>query len=212
VKSIVGGVMLVAVVCAAVAVLRLPPPAAMVFRQVLDGNHAALAASVRAEPRVVGWRDSLGYTPLHWAAAMCDQDAVDILLEGGADPNARDIRGRTPLHVAAMSQIRSGDALLKSLVARGATVNAADNRGLTPLQFAQTLERSDLAQALLAAGATPAEPAPDTWLAAGPEWRRAPAWSPFPPRRRARRGPGPRRPWARLNWMHSQRAAANGEG
>ncbi|KAF4137491.1 Ankyrin repeats domain-containing protein [Phytophthora infestans] len=40
-------------------------------------------------------------TPLHWAAISGATDAVDALLEGGADPNFQDVRGRSPLHWAA---------------------------------------------------------------------------------------------------------------
>jgi ankyrin repeat protein len=212
-SSIVSGCVLVGFVCAAVAVLRMPPPAELVFQEVRELNHPGLAASVRAEPAVVGWRDSIGYTLLHWAAAMNDGDAVEMLLDAGADPNARDIRGRTPLHVAAMSQFRAGgDALLKALVARGADVNAADAQGATPLQFAQRMDRQDLSKSLLAAGAKP-DQASDTRLAATPPERARLARPPFPPGRRpAWRAMGARRAWVRLNGPRPHPIEMRGEG
>lgn len=208
--------MLVALAWAVVSVLRLPPRAELVFQTVREGDRAALAAFVRAEPGVVGWRDSLGYTPLHWAAATSDDGEVRLLLGAGADPNARNHRGQTPLHVAAMSQIRCGDALMKSLIAGGADVNAADEGGVTPLEFAQRMDRSDLSQTLLAAGAAApqgAPDAPDRRIADGPGWRRAAADRPmFAARRWVRRGMGPRRAWIRLHGWRPQPAAMHGEG
>ncbi|EJD49471.1 ankyrin, partial [Auricularia subglabra TFB-10046 SS5] len=41
--------------------------------------------------------DSDGRTVLHGAAKMGHTDAVAVLLEKGADPNAVDKKGRTPL-------------------------------------------------------------------------------------------------------------------
>ena len=41
--------------------------------------------------------DSKGYTPLHWACTNGNKDAVEILLENGADMNATSDDGTTPL-------------------------------------------------------------------------------------------------------------------
>jgi ankyrin repeat protein len=190
----------------------------MLFDKVREGNHAALAEALRADPRVVGWRDSLGYTPLHWAAAVDNDAEVRLLLDAGADPNARDLRGQTPLHIASMSHIRSGDVMIKTLIARGACVDVADARGVAPLQIARSVGRSDLAQALLAAGA--AEPAKvkelpeaaDSRVAdAAPAPHSAPTPSPdLRPRRP--RAIGPLRAWVRLYAVRPHPAALRGDG
>ena len=39
--------------------------------------------------------------PVHAAAAVCDHEILTLLLERGADPNARQQNGYTPLHTAA---------------------------------------------------------------------------------------------------------------
>jgi FOG: Ankyrin repeat len=44
----------------------------------------------------VNARNSRGETPLHCAAGSGHSDVVRLLLERGADPEARDVSGRTP--------------------------------------------------------------------------------------------------------------------
>jgi ankyrin repeat protein len=63
------------------------------------------------------------YTGLFAAAARGDAAAVTKLASSGAKVDAKDARGRTPLHVAAF--MRERDAM-KALVAAGADPNALD--------------------------------------------------------------------------------------
>jgi ankyrin repeat protein len=63
------------------------------------------------------------YTGLFAAAAKGDAAAIARLASAGEKVNAKDGRGRTPLHVAAFMKQRDA---MKSLVGAGADANALD--------------------------------------------------------------------------------------
>ncbi|HTB14236.1 MAG TPA: ankyrin repeat domain-containing protein [Bryobacteraceae bacterium] len=79
----------------------------------------------------VNVRDRLDTTPLHYAALYGNTESVRILLEHGADPNARNKSNATPLIYAAYSFEKT-----RLLVEKGADVNAKSAGEMTPLLVA----------------------------------------------------------------------------
>ena len=81
--------------------------------------------------------------PLHAAATVCDRETMRLLLERGADPNARQQAGFTPLHGAASrGDIEAG----KLLLARGADRTAKSDDGMTAADVARKYGHPEFAE------------------------------------------------------------------
>ena len=103
-------------------------------------------------------RNSTGRTPLHWAAANGNSATVAALLEAGADVDAADSRGDTPVMRATWAPFpRREDAteLVLQLLAAGADPNTRGQSGRTPLYMAADFKNAALVGVLLEAGADP---------------------------------------------------------
>jgi uncharacterized protein len=106
--------------------------------------------------QIINTKDyTTGQTALHIVVARRDLVWVQFLIAKGANVNARDNRGVTPLVAASeMGFLEGVDELIKS----GARVDEANNTGETPLISA--VHRKDLAlvRMLVKAGANPDRP------------------------------------------------------
>jgi ankyrin repeat protein len=93
-----------------------------------------------------------GCTPLYAAVARPGQNIamIKLLLEAGANPNARDPRGQIPLHIAARHSIRG----VELLVSAGSDVNARDKKGTGPAMIAFELGQTDMFALMVDHGAT----------------------------------------------------------
>ena len=105
---------------------------------------------------IVNTRDAdTGETPLHIVIARRDALWLGFLLQRGADPNARDARGTTPLMVATRLGWSEG---IETLLTYHAGVDVTGPNGETPL--IRAVQNRDIASVrlLLAAGASTMKP------------------------------------------------------
>jgi ankyrin repeat protein len=127
--------------------------------------------------------DPEGTTPLHWAVRANDLDAAQRLLRAGANPDAANRYGVTPLSLAAenasasmmqallqagahttdsilMTASRTGNAeAVRMLLARGANANARESTlGETALTWAAAENHPETVRALIEHGADPNTP------------------------------------------------------
>ncbi len=101
------------------------------------------------------------FTPLHFLARHAAKMQVfpqfeglfrtaELLIEHGADVNARTDTENTPLHLASAH----GPAnFVRLLLDRGAEVNAVDQDGMTPLHYAARAQTLEIVVSLVEAGA-----------------------------------------------------------
>ena len=124
------------------------------FGAVRSGDAAKVKQLIAKDPafiqaRTIGiWEDD---TALHLAAASGNNEIVKILLEAGADVNAKDTADITPLHRAAFN---GANLIAETLLKAGANVNAAGGRhNSTALQIAAYRGHVGVVKVLLAHGA-----------------------------------------------------------
>lgn len=94
--------------------------------------------------------DSMGRTPLSWAAIRSDAESVKTLLKFGANAEVSNRGGVTPTHSSASC---NDPAVLKALVDSGVNIAIQDRSGLTPLHWAATYGSVEHLKILRDAGA-----------------------------------------------------------
>lgn len=127
------------------------------YDAVAQGDVASLETILATKPFLVYFRMPNGLTPLHISALWGTRGAAELLLKKGADKDARDSAGNTPLMMTAgrntgvyTKRARSMAALL---LEKGADVNARDRSDATALHRALASRDDELVMALLAKGA-----------------------------------------------------------
>lgn len=118
------------------------------------GDIPALRTSLERDPAAATGSTSDGFTPLHLAAYFGRAEAVALLLDADADPdavasNATELR---PLHSAVAAR---APACVRLLLVAGADPNVRQQGGYTPLMAAARHGQTEIVAMLLAHGADP---------------------------------------------------------
>lgn len=99
-----------------------------IYRAAKLGQLDRVRALLAEDPSLANARGWKGFTPLHGAVGdIHTPEMTELLLDAGADVNARNDAGIAPLHLAGSPQ------LADILVRRGADLNLRDGNGRTPV-------------------------------------------------------------------------------
>ena len=96
------------------------------------GDLAQLNLVVEFVPERINETNRYGETPLHFAARIDQEAAINLLLFAKADVNKTDSNGTTPLGFAAEG---GQEAAVSLLLSAKADVNKTDSSGYTPLCY-----------------------------------------------------------------------------
>ncbi len=89
-----------------------------------------------------------GWSPLHGAALWCKNlEAINFLLDEGANTNARDANGDTPLFLAVMWQ--DSVELITTLLKKDANPNIRNDKGETPFHLIAKKESIYLSEVIM---------------------------------------------------------------
>jgi len=127
--------------------------------EVSQNDAVAVRKALAANPELASARIASGATALHIASRWNAVDVAAVLVKAGADLEARDANGDTPIQWCAAGD---GDApgsasLMTLLLAHNADKNTQNVNGLSPLQTAVTAGNISAATALLTEKADPNE-------------------------------------------------------
>jgi mono/diheme cytochrome c family protein len=127
------------------------PKVTALIASVRAGNRSQIEQQISANPEMVKGKDAGGSTALHHAAGYGPIGNLQLLINKGADVNAKNRRSSTPLHWAIHDE-----AKVRLLLSKGANVNAKQAQGRTPLYLAAMLGKGGpTIRLLLISGADP---------------------------------------------------------
>ena len=127
----------------------LPTPLMVVIKEDNDTNAVRVLLEAGADPDNWG---GMPYSPLHLAARRGKEEAAAALVAAGAEVDALDDEGLTPLH-AVSGAYGDEHRIASALIEAGADVNAGSPEGVSPLGVAASVGNEAVAVLLISSGA-----------------------------------------------------------
>jgi ankyrin repeat protein len=119
---------------------------------IVHSSIPAAMEAIEADPALVREPTETGEYLIHYAAVSGNEKLIRLLVQKGANLNARDQRGETPLAHAVAHQEKTKP--VKVLLELGADPNVADNEGRTPIYWAACVRYMSMVKELKKHGAT----------------------------------------------------------
>jgi ankyrin repeat protein len=110
-----------------------------IFKIVEQGKYQLMKELVEQNPNLASVRNPSGYYLFHTVANLAPVEIVEWLIDLGADVNAKDDDGQTPLFWALDGNIKAAEVLL----AQGARLDISDRHGYFPIH--RTAECGEIA-------------------------------------------------------------------
>ena len=113
------------------------------------GDDELVKTILEAQPELISEKDKYEFSILHGAVMSESEELIKFLIKNGADVNAKNDEGITPLHIVLYPEIA------QILIAHGAVINAVSKNGDTPLHVmaAEGDQTLDVVELLLENGA-----------------------------------------------------------
>ena len=126
-----------------------------IFVAAATGNIERVTTLLAMRPELSRRALKGGSTPLHVAARIGKPEVAKLLLDAGANVQARDEEGQTPLHRACLGFRHGQREVVQLLLVKTLAVNVRDNLGRTPLHYAAQYwgSQTNIPGQLLAKGA-----------------------------------------------------------
>ena len=121
----------------------------IILRNIKKGDIKAVGEVIDKNPDIINKYEEF----LHAAARYNQKEIILLLIEKGANVNARGGDGRTPLHNVVIHLYEDSREVIFSLLEKGAQINAQSNGGYTPIHFAAVVSNKEAVAALLEKGA-----------------------------------------------------------
>ncbi len=112
------------------------------FIQACRDKNYVMASTLVDDGLDLEFRDREGRYPMHYAAALCFPEAVDLLIRKGANIECRDHNGNTPLSDAVFHG-QGRTEVIQKLLECGANPEANNHHGISPKSLASTIANYD---------------------------------------------------------------------